>query len=230
MKRRLGNLWEVQLAQQIQTGLIDVSGKDVDMQISIRMPSANRITLAGDARWSQAASLGTRLASIQSAVNQARDNKGGRVTEMHMSIQAYGNLLKDPQFMDRMNLRHTPVGTWNPSKIDGGDYISYVGQLVLDTGTVLDMFVNEGYYTNAAGTQVPYISANNYILLNRNMPFRKHFGRINNLRAGMDGMAEADMYTYFYMSPDGKSARQVFETAPVVACEDASGVVCVTTA
>ena len=55
MHKRMDAVWEVQIAEQLQTGIIPVSGKDVELEISVRMPATHLVTLTGDTRWSQVA-------------------------------------------------------------------------------------------------------------------------------------------------------------------------------
>lgn len=228
MKKRLDAIAEVQLAEQLQTGIIPVSGKDVDLEISVRMAADHLVTLTGDACWTAAASIGTRLASILAECKKIRDDRGGVATDIYMDALSYANLVADPQYFERLNRRNTSEGTYDPKMIDGAGFIQNMGTLELE-GWVLNIWVNSAVYTSNAGVETPYLKANTYILLNRNTPFRQHYGRIDNMKAWAAGMDTSDVYTYSKVDPDGKWARKVYETAPVVACEDMSGVVTVTT-
>ena len=228
MKKRLAAIAEVQLAEQLQTGIIPVSGKDVDLEISVRMAADHLVTLTGTARWTEASSIGTRLASILTECKKIRDDRGGVATDIYMDSLSYANLVADPQFFDRLNRRRTPEGTYDPKMIDGSGFIQNMGTLDLE-GWSLNLWVNSAVYTSSAGVETPYIKPHTYILLNRNAPFRQHYGRIDNMKAWGLGMDTADVFTYTKVDPDGKWMRKVYESAPVVACEDMSGVVTVTT-
>ncbi len=228
MKKRLAAIAEVQLVEQLQTGLIPVSGKDVDLEISVRMAANHLVTLTGDARWSQAASVGTRIPSIKAELIKMRDDRGGVATDIYMDALSFASLQSDPDFYDRLNRRRTPEGTYNPKMIDGSGFIQDMGTLDID-GWSVRIWVNSAVYTDNAGVETPYIKPWTYILLNRNTPFRQHYGRIDNMEAWAKGQATNDVYTYIKRDPDGKWMRKVYESAPVVACEDMSGVITVTT-
>jgi len=231
MKARLDSTDEVQLAQQIQTGVIDVSGKDVDLEISIRMAADHKVTLTADARWNQAASEGTRIAGIKTQLDKMRDDRGGLGSDIIMGASAFANLQSDPQYFERLNMRNTAdkMGSYDPRFIDAGEgYIQYVGTLQIDS-YVVNLYVNADTYTDNDGNAAYYIEQDSYVLVNRRMPTRKHYGRIENMAAWNAGLETAELYTYIDTDKNGKWMRKVYESAPVVACEDASSIVYVKT-
>ncbi len=233
MRDRIDNLFEVQLAQQLQTGVIPVKGKEVDMEFDIRMPTSNKVVLAGDNRWSVEASKAGRLKSVEQACKVMRDNSFGVVPSiMVMDDLSYAALLKDPEFRERNNLRHTPLGTFEPALIAGQfNTVTYAGQILFDSGISVTMYVYTGKYPDPiTKLPTPYLQPWTYILLDSETPVRRHFGRINNINAALAGQAQSDMYTFLDLDPKGKYWAQVYETAPVAIAEDAEGIVTVKTA
>lgn len=224
MRKRLNNIHEVQVAQQLQTGKVPILGDDVDLEIDIRLPATHLITLTGDDRWSEAGSDGTKINQITTVWELIRDSDGGIATDMVMSGRVAGYLLEDTEYDARMNKRHTNVGTFDPQLLDNGGYVSYMGELVLNNGAMIKQWMyDDKYRSNDGQTETRYIGQNNYILLNANrIPGRRHYGLINNINAAQAGLANSDVYTYMKVDPDGKYVRQVFETAPITLIEDAT--------
>ncbi len=233
MRERLDNLFEVQLAQQLQTGIIPIKGKEVDMEFDIRMPTSNKIVLAGDNRWSQESSKLGRMASVEKACMAMRDNSFGVIpSTMVMDPLSYAALLKDPEMRERNNLRHTPLGTFAPALLaDQYNTVTYAGQILFDSGITLTMYVYSGKYPDpVTKLPTPYINDWSYVLLDSDTPVRRHYGRINNINAALAGQAQSDMYTFLDLDPKGKYWSQIYETAPVAIAEDAEGIVAVKTA
>jgi hypothetical protein len=230
MKKRLENIHEIQLAQQLQLGKVPVYGADVELEVDIRLPASHKVTLTGDVRWDQALSDGTKIAQIQSVWKQIADSTGGRATDMIMDGATADFLQKDTEYMERMNYRHTNVGDWDPTLLDNGEFITYMGNLRLNNGATIKLWIYDDVYRLNDGTETRYVAENTYILFNRNMPARKHWGRINNIRAAQAGMAQSEIYSYISVDKDGKYMRQVFETAPITLVEDATSFAVVTVA
>lgn len=218
---------ELQIAQALQTGKITVSGDGVSFEIDFGQDAGHLITLSGTARWTESTS--DKLTQIGTWCSLIEDKGAPTPTWMIGEKSAIQNLISDTNVKAFLDNRAIEIGSIRPQYLSA-QRATYVGTLTY-IGYSLDLYTYQGLYETTDGSTVTtnrYMTTSNIILGSDNADVRKHYCKIENLKAKDLGF-RADMFPLMVEMEDGSAAYVQLESAPMVGLHQPNAFVCVTT-
>lgn len=213
LQDRLDRAEELQTAEALQTGQINVSGKDVNYTIDFGMKAGHIITLAGADRWTEATP--PDMLGQMSDWAQLIEDTGAPSPEWVIGERsAMDNLIKNTNILAYLDNRRVERGEID-IRLIRGQRATYLGTL-RNVGLDVDLYAYQGMYSKMdAGTLTNYRYMNTaQIIMGSSLSdVRKYYTKIENLKAG--GFM-ADRFPHIYQEADGSAEHLQVESGPMV--------------
>jgi hypothetical protein len=220
LQDQLIRLEELQCAKGLLTGIVPVTGKDVDYEVNFQMLPAHKPTLTGADRWSETTS--TKLDDLRTWSLLPRLQSAPTPSVAIMDLKAADYFVNDEDVYSKLNNRRIENGSIKPQEIEGQD-ATYIGNWS-DVGLNIDIYCYYGSY-EVAGVDTPYMPDNTVIMTNPIIQTSKHYGRIDNFK---HGTFVGKTFPMMYDENDGSAKYLRLESGPLMATDQVDGVVTAT--
>lgn len=172
-------------AQAIITGKVTISGENYPERVVDFGRAANHtVTLGVGARWGDSGV--SIIADIETWRTRVRRAKfGGPVNRITVGPDVWEVMRKDPEILKQLDTQQRGTAADLNVGLMEGEEAEYVGRL---SGT-LDVWVYSGYYENASGTAVDYMSSKDIVLTGTNVMGHRCYGAILDMDANLQALS-----------------------------------------
>lgn len=199
---------EQQLAEAIQTGKVDVDGKDVEYEVDFQMPATHIKTLTGADIWGSGTEK--KIDQFEAWSTQIQDTGAPAPDVCVLDLNAGQLLRKDTDFLALLNNRRVLMGEINPRQLYN-QRATYLGNLAA-AGVDIDFYVYQGSYVNDSATRVRYVGTDNLILGSTAARTEFHYSKIENFNSSFIGR----QFPMMGIEPKGKLGFISLESGPLV--------------
>jgi len=207
-------------AQALATGVIPVKGEGVDYVIDMGMSSTHKIALSGTALWSDAGS--DPLGDIVGWVDLVADDGDVNADVLILGAKAADALLKNEKIQKMFDVRNYALGTINPVLTRPG--ATWMGT-IRASGVGIDVYRYTGSYRDENGVRRRMIADNAAILTSTMADFRRNYGAIQDLKAGLMPM---EIFVKSWEEEDPSVRYVLAQSAPLPAPHQIDAVVSAT--
>lgn len=144
-------------------GYIDKMDKNF-IEDEINFNFTNKIALTGTASWKNAASDGTKLASLKNWRLRVTRSAGAAPTMAIFGQGAIEEFISDPQISELLNQKNGAMINLNPSIQD--DALTFYGRI---PGLGLELYTYDDWFIDDDGAEQPYIPDNAVVLCRPNL-------------------------------------------------------------
>ncbi len=179
-EERVARREEWMAAQLLTTGKVDVVGEGINQVVDFGLDASHNITLSGTDLWSDAGSdpLGD-LATWQKLILK---DSGMNPDILIGDTDAISALVNHADVKDTLDTRRVDMGMINPRELAPG--VVYWGNII-SNGVNLDVYSYTEWYTDDSDVDQPIIPAGQVIMTSTRADFRRHYGAIKDLKAGL---------------------------------------------
>jgi hypothetical protein len=221
LEERIVRLEEVQCSEAIQTGKVTVSGEGLDYEIDFGMDPTHLPTLLGTAKWDDFTNS-RPLQNMRDWADLIAQDSGLVAGDAILGKTAARNFLSNTNVRALLDNRRINMGQIDPRQLpDGVRYWGFLQELNLDLWEY-----TEWYYDEDAGIEVPMIDPDKVIMWARGMRATRHYGAIQDLKAGINFVGSRFAKSWEKEDP---SCRMIMvQSAPLCAPHQVDGLVCAT--
>lgn len=221
LEERIVRLEEVQAAEAIQTGKVTVSGEGMDFVVDFDMQSSHLPVLTSTAKWDDLANS-VPIENLRDWTDIVSQDCGLVPRDAIFGKDAMRNFYKNTGVQKLLDNRRITMGEIVPSELPNG--VRYWGHL---NETGLDIWeYTEWYYNEGLAAEVPLIDPDKVILWSRDARTTRHYGAIQDLKAGINFVGPRFPKSWEEEDP---SARFVMlQSAPLVAPHQIDAFLCAT--
>jgi hypothetical protein len=197
-------------AQGLVNGTVDVVGDGVNYQIDFGMSASHKVTLAGTSLWSDATNS-KPLNDLSDWSTLIADDGNANANIMVGGKLAIQALFENTSVKNALDTRRINMGEIKPSQLAPG--VTYFGTLIAN-GVNIDVYQYVGSYKDDNGVRQRYIPDDRVILTSTEADFRRNFGAIADLDAGLVSMMA---FPKTWMSEDPSARHVLIQSAPLPA-------------
>ena len=211
---------ERQMAEALQSGIVTVSGKDVDYVVDFKQKAAHLLDVSISAPWTGAAD---KLAQIQEWAQLISDTGAPGAGILIADTKAMNLLLADTAILALLDNKRVERGEINFTQLRE-QRATFCGTL-RGPGFDIDLYSYQGMYQTAAGSVLTtnrYMNDNTIILTSREMDTRFHYAKIENFKTGD---FRGQRFPNHWETEDGKNRYMTMESSPLVGLHQPDGVV-----
>lgn len=202
------------------TGVVPVKGEIdegddaavVDDEIDFQMSASHKVTLAGNARWTQNTHadsvLATNLRDWKRLISQ---DSGKTARVLVLGANVVDPFLDHPQIKDRLNNRRIETGQLNIDELEDG--VTYMGFLS-DPG--VDIYTYDEWYIDDDGNTQPMVPVDQVLLGATNAKAIRHYGPIKDLDAIDSGMVATRYFPKSWKEKNPSVRYVMVQSAPIV--------------
>jgi hypothetical protein len=213
---------ERQLAEALQTGKVEVDGKDVKYTIDFQQKATHLIDISVSAPWTGAAD---KLAQIEGWCQQIDDTGAPGAGIMIGDSKSMNLLINDTAILALLDNKRVERGEIN-FELLREQRATFLGTL-RGIGMNIDLYSYQGMYQTVNGATLTthrYMNDNTIILTSRQMDTRFHYAKIENFKTG-DFMGQR--FPNRWESEDGKNRYITMESSPLVGLHQPDAVISV---
>lgn len=210
-------------AQGLTTGKVDVVGDGVNYQIDFGMDPDHIVTLSGTDLWSDETNSDP-LGDIADWSVLIADDGNANANILIGGKDAIQALFKNTAVTKALDTRRITLGEIMPSALAPG--VSYYGTLIAN-GVNVDVYQYIGSYTDENGVRQRYIPDGKIVLTSTEADFRRNFGAIADLEAGLVPMMA---FPKSWESKDPSARHVLIQSAPLPAPHQIDAIVTATVA
>jgi len=207
-------------AQGLTTGKVDVVGEGMNYQIDFGMNPNHLVTLSGTSQWTDAAS--DPLKNISDWGTSIADNGNANANILIGGKDAIQALFSNDKVVKALDTRRIDLGQISPSTLAPG--VTYYGTLKA-FGTIVEVYQYVGSYKDDNGVRQRFIPDNKIVLTSTEADFRRNFGAIADLDAGLIPMMA---FPKSWTEKDPSSRTVLIQSAPLPAPHQIDAVVSAT--
>lgn len=218
---------EKQIAEALQTGKVQVTGKDVDYEVDFGMKATHLKTLTAGDMWS-ANDGDAKMAQLEDWAEQIMDTGAPTPTTLLGERKAMNYLINDDVIKSNLDIRRLDRGEIN-IRVINGQRATYYGSL-RGAGLDIDLYTYQGIYDwidPLTGTKTSQRYMNDYTVVLCSpgaQDFRFHYGKIENFETG-DFIGQR--FPMFIGDRYGKKRSMTMESAPLVGFHQTDAVISV---
>lgn len=209
-EKQIARREEWMAAQGLVTGKVDVVGDGINYQIDFGMNPDHIVTLAGTDLWSDATNSDP-LGDIADWSVLIADNGNANANIMVGGKDAITALFNNASVRSALDVRRINIGEISPALLAPG--VSYFGTLIAN-GVNVDVYQYIGSYKDDAGDRQRYIPDGQVILTSTEADFRRNFGAIADLDAGLVPMMA---FPKSWETKDPSARHVLIQSAPLPA-------------
>lgn len=210
-------------AQGLLTGTVDVVGEGVNYQIDFGMDPNHKVTLSGTDLWSDATNSDP-LGDLSDWSTLIADDGNANANILIGGKDAIQALFKNTSVQKALDTRRINMGEIKPSSLAPG--VSYYGTLIAN-GVNVDVYQYIGNYKDDNGDRQRFIPDNKVVLTSTEADFRRNFGAIADLDAGLMPMMA---FPKSWESKDPSARHVLIQSAPLPAPHQIDAIVTATVA
>lgn len=208
-------------AQGLTTGKVDVIGDGVNYQIDFGMNPTHLVTLSGTSLWSDATNSNP-LGDIADWATLISDDGFANANILIGGRAAIKALFENANVTKALDTRRINMGEINPSSLAPG--VTYYGTLIAN-GVNVDVYQYIGSYKDNNGVRQRYIPDNKVVLTSTEADFRRNFGAIADLDAGLIPMMS---FPKTWVTEDPSARHVLIQSAPLPAPHQIDAIVTAT--
>ena len=176
---RIDRAEEVQAATALQTGIVTVSGKDVDYTIDWGIPASHKIVLAGGDLWS-APTTADPMSTFRLLFDAVKNDSGKIPKDFFLGSDALNYLLRIDEFKELLDIKNISVGQIAPGKLTE-KFLQYIGTLKYPNINLWEY--SDIYEDPNSGIITPYVETNKVFCVGQGANLMSHYGAIKDLDA-----------------------------------------------
>lgn len=209
---------ELQLLTAMQTGEIQITGKDVGYTVDFQMDPTHLVTNTGAAIWGSTTE--DKIEQLETDAAKSRDKGAPPPTVLYLGIDAAKLWLADSAVLSYMDNRRVQLGQINVEQL-AGQRATFLGDFSR-VGLNVQVFSYQATYTDTAGATQYYLDPDNYILTTPEARIEEHYSMIENLNHGSYvGKEFPDMI----VDPNGRKGKVTLESGPLIGMHQPDAVV-----
>ena len=208
-------------AQMLTSGTVSVVGEGINQVVDFGLDATHKITLTGTDLWSDTTNSDPLddLATWQKLILK---DSGVNPNILVGGTDAISKLITHPKVASALDTRRITLGMIDPTDLAPG--VVYYGTL-LANGVSLDVYSYDEWYTDDSDVDQPLIPAGKIILTSTNADFRRHYGAIKDLKAGLVAIPR---FTKSWEEEDPSVRFVLMQSAPLPAIHQVDALVTAT--
>ena len=210
-------------AQGLVTGKVDVKGEGINYQIDFGMQASHKVTLSGNSLWSDVTNS-YPIEDVSKWCDLVSEDGQVNADILILGIDASAAFLKNKGVREQLDTRRITLGEIKPVMLAKG--VTYLGELYTDGGTVA-VYRYAGSYVDDNGSRQHYIPKGAAIVTSTQADFRRNFGAIADLDAGLLSMMA---FPKSWLTNDPSARHVLIQSAPLPAPHQIDAIVSATVA
>lgn len=221
---RIDRLEEVQASQLIQTGTVIVEGEGISQLIDFQMRADHQPVLTSTDKWSDHTNSDP-FADLSTWSILMQKNSGLVPNKAILGIDAMHDFLRNDYVMKVLDTRRLIQGQIDIDAL-AANGVQFYGD-IREAGLTIALYTYiEWYYDKIAKVEVPMIDPDKVIMVNTSARTTRHYGAIQDLKAGIDFVGARFPKSWETEDP---SARWIMlQSAPLLAPHQIDGFLCAT--
>lgn len=207
-------------AQMLTSGTVNVVGEGINQVIDFGVDATHKITLSGTALWTDAASA--PLANLATWQKIILKDSGINPNILIGGTDAITTLVNHADVKAVLDTRRINLGMIDPMELAPG--VVYYGT-ILSNGVTVDVYSYDEWYTDDSDVDQPMIPAGKIIMTSTNADFRRHYGAIKDLKAGL---AALPRFVKSWEQEDPSVRYVLMQSAPLPAIHQVDALVTAT--
>lgn len=167
---------EIQAAEALFTGKINIKGEGIDILIDFGF--TNTITLTGTDKWDDFTNSNP-IADLNAWRSDIVKKSGINPTHCIMATSVASNFINNPKIMDMLDVRNVEIGKIKPELLPNG--VTYLGTITL---LGIDIYTYEEWYINDLEQEVSMVPEGAVLLASTKADFRRAYGAIVDAELG----------------------------------------------
>lgn len=207
-------------AQGLVTGKVNVVGDGMNMVIDFGMNPNHKIALSGTDVWTDAAS--DPLGDFGEWADLIADDGQANADIVILGIDASAAFMSNENVLKKLDTRRLTTGEIKPSQLGRG--VTYLGDVTTD-GFSGSVYRYAGSYVDENSERQYYIPKNAAIMTSTTADFRRNFGAIADLEAGLVSMP---VFPKSWEEKDPSARVTLLQSAPLPAPHQIDAIVSAT--
>lgn len=203
LERRFQTTEEVMIAQALTTGVIVVKGPNVDAKITVGIPPSHKVTLAGQAAWSDHANCDI-AANFRAWKRVIEEDSGYTPRVAVIGWKVADEIYASEKLAKLLDNRRIELGIIKPDQLPDG--VDYLGML-----ENVDVYVYNSTYKDQAGVKQYFMPPHKVLLGATQARAIRHYGPIYNLK----NKAVVKRFPDSWEKEDGSARIVQMETSPL---------------
>ena len=171
-------------AQALTSGKVSVVGEGINQVVDFQLDATHNVTLTGTDLWTDQTNSDP-LSDLRTWIKLVLKDSGINPNVFIAGTDVIEALVNHPKVKDLLDTRRVDMGMIDPMELAPG--VAYYGTLK-SNGVTLDVYSYDEWYVDDNGDEQPMIPAGKFILTSTKADFRRHYGAIKDLKAGLMAM------------------------------------------
>lgn len=203
LERRFTTTEEVMAAQALTTGKMVIKGPKINAEIDIGLPASHKVTLTGQALWSDHANCDI-LANIRTWKRVVEEDSGYTPRTAVIGWKVADEIYASTKLKALLDIRRVELGIIKPEQLPDG--VDYLGML-----ENVDVYVYNSTYKDQDGVKQYFMPPHKVLLGATQARAIRHYGPIYNLK----NKAVVKRYPDSWVLQNGSARIVQMETSPL---------------
>lgn len=206
LNEEVDRLEESQAASVLDNGIVTAIGDGVNATIDFGMDATHKVTLTGNALWTDETNANPILNINQWKRLCAKDS--GLVPDaVIMGATAWDNFVKHPKTKTALDTRRIDLGIIDPRMLpSGAQYMGYLKE------AQVDVYTYDEYYLNSSAVLTPMVNVKKVLMGSTKARAIRHYGAIQDLEA----LASVSRFPKSWIKQDPSVRYVMIQSAPLM--------------
>lgn len=207
-------------AQMLTTGAVSVIGDGINQVVDFQVDATHKITLTGTDLWTDA--LSAPLADLAAWQKMVLKDSGMNPDIIIGGSDAISALVGHADVKSTLDTRRIELGKIDPRELDPG--VIYWGTIIAN-GVNLDVYSYDEWFTDDNDVDQPLIPAGKIVMTSTRADFRRHYGAIKDLKAGLNAIPR---FVKSWEQEDPSARFVLMQSAPLPAIHQVDALIMAT--